>query len=120
MVRGAFILIALLLTACSSSETPEIVFAMATAPGVLDPRLASDAASERVNALLYRRLVELDDQGSPKPSMARWQRLSTRHYRVTLLPRRAAFWDGRRPDASGWLMPCRWLIRCRWRPMINI
>ncbi len=100
MVRGAFILVALLLTACSSSETPEIVFAMATAPGVLDPRLASDAASERVNALLYGRLVELDDQGSPKPSMARWRRLAPRHYRVTLLPQRAAFWDGRKPDAS--------------------
>ena len=100
MVRGACIVIALLLTACSPSQTPEIVFAVATAPGVLDPRLASDAASERVNALLYDRLVELDEQGRPKPSMARWQRFAPRHYRVTLLPRRAAFWDGRKPDAA--------------------
>ena len=84
----------------SSGAGMLVVFAVATAPGILDPRLASDAASERVNALLYARLVELDDQGRPQPSMASWQRLAPRHYRVTLSPDRATFWDGRKPDAS--------------------
>ena len=100
MVRGACIVIALLLTACSPSQTPEIVFAVATAPGVLDPLRGGITRQPRVNALLYDRLVELDEQGRPKPSMARWQVLAPRHYRVTLLPRRAAFWDGRKPDAA--------------------
>ena len=64
---------------------------------MLDPRLAGDAASERINALLYDSLVRLDRQGRPQPGMANWKRLSPRRYRVTLLADRAAFWNGSRP-----------------------
>ena len=100
MVRLALIGFALLLAACNPPDTGTIMFAVSTAPGVLDPRLASDAASERANALLYDRLVSLDEQGDPQPSMAQWQRLGPAHYRIKLLQQRAAFWDGHRPDAA--------------------
>jgi peptide/nickel transport system substrate-binding protein len=106
----AVIGLGLLLTACVPSQTDTIIFALATAPGVLDPRLASDAASERVNALLYDPLVVLDEQGMPRPGMARWQRLDDRHYRVTLLPGRAAFWDGQTPEAADVVATYRTLL----------
>ena len=100
MVRLAAICFALFIAACNPADKETIVFAVATAPGILDPRLAGDAASERANALLYDRLVVLDEQGAPRPAMARWRQIGPRHYRVTLLPKRATFWDGRRPDAA--------------------
>jgi len=100
MVRLALIAVALLLAACNPPDTGTIVFAVSTAPSVLDPRLASDAASERTNALLYDRLIRLDEQGAPQPSMAQWQQLGPGHYRIKLLPQRMTFWNGRRPDAK--------------------
>ena len=56
----------LLLTGCAAPRGDAIVFAVANAPTVLDPRLATDAASERVNALLYAQLVTLDEAGQPQ------------------------------------------------------
>ena len=100
MVRLALLLITLLLVACNPSDNGTIIFAVATAPSVLDPRLAGDAASERANALLYDKLVRLDERGTPRASMAKWQQLGPKHYRITLLAQRAAFWDGRPPVAS--------------------
>ncbi len=100
MVRLAITGFALLLAACNPPDIDTIVFAVSTAPSVLDPRLASDAASERANALLYDRLVVLDEQGRPQPSMASWRQMAPRHYRLILLPQRAAFWDGSLPDAN--------------------
>ena len=97
MVRLVFVCLLALLAGCERSDPDTLVFAVATAPSVLDPRLAGDAASERINALLYDRLVRLDRQGRPQPGMANWKRLSPRHYRVTLLPDRAAFWNGSLP-----------------------
>jgi len=100
MVRMAVICGALLLTACGTPDPETIVFAVSTAPGILDPRVASDAASERVNALLYDRLVVLDEQGTAQAGMASWQQISPTHYLITLLPERAGFWDGGLPIAA--------------------
>jgi len=100
MVRCALLSLCLLLGACTSEPPSHIVFAVATAPSVLDPRLAGDAASERVNALLYGRLVELDEHGTPSPAMGTWERLSDRHYRITLRSDRVAYWDGVQPVAA--------------------
>ena len=100
MVRLALVGLLVLLAACERNDPTTLVFAVATAPGVLDPRLASDAASERVNALLYDGLVRLDQQGRPQPGMADWQQLSPRHYRLTLAAERASFWDGSRPGPA--------------------
>jgi len=93
------LLLGLLTSACQDTQPHTIVFAVATAPSVLDPRLASDASSERTNALLYDRLVTLDEKGSPQPAMASWQALSPRHYLITLNPQRATFWNGEKPTA---------------------
>jgi peptide/nickel transport system substrate-binding protein len=100
MVRVAALCLFVLLAGCSSQESPGIVFAVATAPTVLDPRLATDAASDRVNQLLYDRLVRIDENGRPQPAMATWQMLSPRHYRVVLRPDRAPFWDGVLPTVD--------------------
>ena len=104
MVRLSRVCLVLILTqalvACSSAVTDDIVFAVATAPKILDPRLASDAASERVNALLYDHLVRLDDAGKPQPGMADWEQLDPQRYRITLRPTRASFWEGGQPTAK--------------------
>jgi peptide/nickel transport system substrate-binding protein len=97
MVKAGVFLLALLLAACQPAETDVIVFAVATPPSVLDPRLASDAASERINQLLYERLITLDDNGRAQPGMATWERITPTHYRVTLRSQRARFWNNRRP-----------------------
>lgn len=75
-----------LLAACQqTSDTPQAIrFAVAQAPLNLDPRYATDAASERVNRLLYQRLVEFDANSRPIPSLASWQAVTPRHYRLVL------------------------------------
>jgi peptide/nickel transport system substrate-binding protein len=92
--------LALMSTACTRQQAASIVFAVATAPSVLDPRLAGDAASERVNALLFDRLVEIDESGMPQPGMATWEHVDPRRYRFLLNPERRPFWDGRMPNAD--------------------
>ena len=57
---------------------------MASAPVSLDPRFATDAASVRVNRLLYRALVDFDAASRPVPQLARWERLSPTRYRFLL------------------------------------
>lgn len=68
--------------------------ALAQAPLNLDPRYATDAASERINRLIYRALVDFDAHSQPRPSLAHWQQLAPTRYRFTLLPQRAPFHDG--------------------------
>jgi ABC-type transport system substrate-binding protein len=58
------------ISACSEPEPSVIRMGLATAPLNLDPRYATDATSERVNRLLYQRLVEFDRQGRPIPGVA--------------------------------------------------
>ena len=100
MRLGWLLLCTAWLVACSRPPTDIITFAVATAPTVLDPRLASDAASERVNALLYDRLVQLDERGRARPAMASWAAVSPTRYRLTLDPGRRTFWNGRLPQAD--------------------
>lgn len=69
-------------------------FGLATAPVTLDPRFATDATSERICRLLYRRLVDFDENYRPVPVLAGWAQLSPTHYRFTLGARRSAFHDG--------------------------
>lgn len=71
-------------------------FGLANAPRNLDPRRATDATSERVNRLIYSRLVELDAQGLPVPGIARWEVLSPTHYRFQIGERGRVFSDGTR------------------------
>lgn len=69
----------------------EIVFAIAQAPLNLDPRYATDAASERVNRLIYRALVDFDSASKPVPSLASWVEVNATAYRFTLNSNRASF-----------------------------
>lgn len=68
--------------------------ALANPPRSLDPRLATDATSERINRLLYRRLVEFDARSLPVPSLGTWETLTPTHYRFTLGTLGRDFSDG--------------------------
>lgn len=83
----------LLLAACGnpSSETSEIRFAIAQAPLNLDPRYAADAASERVNRLIYQPLVGFDAASKSSPVLASWHALDDKEYRFTLNKRNTLF-----------------------------
>jgi peptide/nickel transport system substrate-binding protein len=62
----------------------------------LDPRYATDATSERINRLLYQRLVGFDEQSMPLPDIADWQLLSPQQYRFRLNAKAGRFSHGRR------------------------
>ncbi len=88
-------LVALWLGACAGPPARDetLRFALPDLPRNLDPRLATDAASYRINRLLYDRLTDFDARYRPVPALARWERLSPTHYRFHLRP--ARFHDGR-------------------------
>jgi len=88
------------LAACQQSKpASEIRFAIAQAPLNLDPRYATDAASERINRLIYQPLVDFDEQSKPKPALASWQVLTPTRYRFTLLQPHT-FHDGSQVKAT--------------------
>ncbi|MEO6117680.1 MAG: ABC transporter substrate-binding protein [Methylotenera sp.] len=57
----------------------------------LDPRYATDAASARVNRLIYQSLVDFNAQSKVVPSLASWVQISPTEYRFTLNKNRAWF-----------------------------
>lgn len=88
------LLLTVALTGCQSSDEPHpLVFAIAQAPVNLDPRYATDAASERINRLIYQRLVEFDASSREVPGLATWQMQDAQHYRFQL-HQSARFHDG--------------------------
>jgi peptide/nickel transport system substrate-binding protein len=84
----------LVLTACSRPPDSAIRFGLASAPASLDPRYATDATSERINRLLYRRLVDFDAAARPVPALARWEQRGPTRWRFYLRRPRAPFHDG--------------------------
>ncbi|MET0051835.1 MAG: ABC transporter substrate-binding protein [Candidatus Thiodiazotropha sp.] len=92
-----------LLSACQDSQHQSrqqpIRMALSTVPLNLDPRFATDATSERINRLLYQRLVEFNDRSMPVPGIATWERITPKHYRFHLTSERASFAHGRMLDA---------------------
>jgi peptide/nickel transport system substrate-binding protein len=85
------------LTACHKQEAnqrQDIRFVVAQAPINLDPRYATDAASARVNRLLYRSLVGFDARSKPIADLATWQIISPTHYRFSLGKAGRTFHDG--------------------------
>ena len=89
------LLLTLVLTGCQRTDEPRsLVFAVAQAPVNLDPRYATDAASERINRLIYQRLVEFDASSREVPGLAKWQMLDAQHYRFQLT-QSAVFHDGK-------------------------
>ncbi len=71
-----------------------IRFGIANPPRNLDPRLATDATSERLNRLLYAALVDFDDASRPVPGIARWQQLDATRYLFQLGQDGRAFSNG--------------------------
>ncbi|MCF6345765.1 MAG: ABC transporter substrate-binding protein [Thiomicrorhabdus sp.] len=71
---------------CTNREGSEHVIRMGitSRPRMLDPRKATDALSSRVNRLIYRQLIDFDEQFLPVPDLATWEVLSPTHYRFTL------------------------------------
>ncbi len=96
----------LTLTACNQSDaipqpnqSAPIRFALAQMPLNLDPRYATDAASERVNRLIYQSLVDFDASFHPVPKLATWLMVSPREYHVSLKQPFAQFHDKQRLTA---------------------
>lgn len=89
-------LLLIVLTGCSQSPATReaIEFAVDSLPQDFDPRYATDASSERVNALLYDSLVEFDGQRLPVSGLASWQQLALTTYRFDLNAWRRDFTDG--------------------------
>jgi peptide/nickel transport system substrate-binding protein len=82
-------------TGAEKEQPAPITFALAQMPLNLDPRYATDAASERVNRLLYQSLVDFDAHARPVAALADWHQISTRQYRFTLRKPLAKFHHGR-------------------------
>jgi len=81
-----------LCTACQrETHHQEINFAIAQAPLNLDPRYATDAASERVNRLIYQPLFDFDAASNPAPILAFKTDANALEYRITLKKDRAQF-----------------------------
>ncbi len=107
----------LLLVACAKPAThQEIRFAIAQAPLTLDPRYATDAASERVNRLIYRALVDFDAHFRASPALATWQQKTATLYRFTLKPSMRVFHDGSRLTASDVVATYRSLLALKDAP----
>ncbi len=80
-----FLLPLFLLTACRSPQQDNAIrFGLESAPVTLDPRFATDAASSRINRLIYRALIDFNLKRQPIADLATWEQLQPTHYRFTL------------------------------------
>lgn len=96
----AGLIILLGLSACDQGQRDSIRFGLASAPITLDPRFATDAASSRINRLIYLRLVEFDKDRFPVPGLARWGKKSPTHYLFELKKNLPPFHDGSLMNSS--------------------
>lgn len=104
--KSVILLMAFLLSACGQNSTNSsdmqakiIRFAVAQMPLNLDPRYATDAASERVNRLIYQPLVDFDAASNPVPSLANWEKSDETHYVFTLKKPLHTFHHGKQLSA---------------------
>ena len=85
-----------LLAGCQQANTASVIrFGLQSAPINLDPRMATDASAERINRLIFKPLVDVNEQLRPVPSLASWQVISPMHYRFTLKEDNALFHNGK-------------------------
>lgn len=83
-----------------ADQRQDIRLAVAQAPLNLDPRYATDAASARVNRLIYRSLVRFDASSKVIPDLATWQVISPKQYRFKLGTSGRVFHDGSQLNAE--------------------
>lgn len=93
MLRFLALSLAVFLAACSEVAEDELRFGLSSAPINLDPRFATDAASSRINRLIYDQLVDFDNSYAAIPSLAEWEAKSAREYRFSIVKGRS-FPDG--------------------------
>lgn len=87
-------LFCLLLSACQQPDETIIRFGLSAMPITLDPRFATDAASVRINRLLYHSLTDFNDNAEPISDLAHWQQIDNTHYLFTLGTQGRTFHDG--------------------------
>jgi peptide/nickel transport system substrate-binding protein len=83
-----------LASGCGAPELGDVRIGVAGPPLTLDPRFATDAVADRINRLLYRRLVDFDAAFEAVADLATWERLSPRRWRFRLGPSGRRFHDG--------------------------
>ncbi|MCB1736370.1 MAG: ABC transporter substrate-binding protein [Gammaproteobacteria bacterium] len=88
------------LSACEQPPADGLRFALASPVTTLDPRLETDAASSRINRLLYAPLVDFDERLQPVPALASWEMRSPTLYRFRLGERNRQFHHGQRLTAE--------------------
>jgi len=88
------------INACADSDRNSIAFGLNTAPVTLDPRFATDAVSYRITRLLYRSLIDFDEQYQVIADLATWEQIALDHYRFTLGNEGREFHNGTRLTAN--------------------
>ncbi|HEV8385736.1 MAG TPA: hypothetical protein VGQ11_12765, partial [Candidatus Acidoferrales bacterium] len=77
MVFCGWLGLCLATAACSSGERANqgtVVFLIETMPANLDPRIGTDAQSQRLHSLIFSGLLQRDAQMNPQPDLAeRWE-----------------------------------------------
>ncbi|MBL6686095.1 MAG: ABC transporter substrate-binding protein [Methylophilaceae bacterium] len=80
-----FIFLLCLLSACGKEKKDTtIIFGVAQKPQNFDPSSATDAASERINRLLYSYLFNYDDSFTVNSKLVDWRYDGNLHYSFTL------------------------------------
>src|SRR5688572_18250550 len=80
------LLVWLLMSGCLSRNPSDrsrrpVVVGLESSPTILDPRLATDAGSVRIGALIFNALVRADGNARYQPELAeRWEALDERTY----------------------------------------
>ncbi len=87
------------ISACSQERDDAIRFGLESSPVTLDPRFSTDAASYRITRLIYRSLVDFDDNFQFIPDLADWEIVEPTHYRFTLNSSGREFHHGERLTA---------------------
>lgn len=85
---------------CNTEKDNTIRFGLSAGAVTLDPRHATDAISQRINRLVYQRLVDFDANHHVIPSLATWRKITPCQYRFTLRPDRLRFHNGTQLTAA--------------------
>lgn len=85
-----------MLSSCTNEQRTSIAFGLNSAPVTLDPRYATDAVSYRITRLIYKSLIDFDEQFQVVPDLASWEQLAPNHYRFILNEQNRNFHDGSR------------------------
>ena len=82
------------ISSCKDLDRDTIAIGLNASPITLDPRYATDAISYRLTRLLYKSLIDFNEEFHTKPELADWERISPTHYRFTLREKLNEFHNG--------------------------